>query len=253
MRPIPTAAVEFIKDFEGVELKAYADIAGVWTIGWGHTKGVKAGQVISLATAEQYLWDDLEAVGRDLARTLKPDILAKLSDHQYAALLSFGFNLGVSSKDGIWGVVDSGQFDRVPARMQLYNKARVNGVLTKVRGLTRRRQAEAALWEEGQGEEVVLTAYAADTTPTPRDPVPAKKSATIWLAITAAVGGFVKWVTDLLLQIPEFAQTALSAINPFTTKSPMAEAIANGVGGLAAVAGIYVAWSVVKKKRENRS
>ena len=47
---------EMIKSFEALSLKAYhgkADRAGVWTIGWGHTKGVKPGDVITREKAEE--------------------------------------------------------------------------------------------------------------------------------------------------------------------------------------------------------
>lgn len=82
----------------------------------------------------------------------------------------------------------------------------------------------------------------------PPAPVPAKKSATVWGAITAAVGTFLTWLGNTLAQIPDFAHTALNAINPFAEKSEFAQAVANGVGGIAAIAGVYVAWSVIRKK-----
>lgn len=109
-----------------------------------------------------------------------------------------------------------------------------------------------AAGEKPDAPDVTLTSMPIAKAPPPA-PVPAKKSPTVWAAITVAVGGFFKWLTDLLLQIPEFAHSALSAINPFTDKSPVAAAIANGIGGLAAVAGVYVAWSVIQKNREHRS
>ena len=36
---IGTKGLEMIKHFEGLELNAYQCAAGVWTIGYGHTKG----------------------------------------------------------------------------------------------------------------------------------------------------------------------------------------------------------------------
>ncbi len=45
---ISDKGITFIKDFEGIKLKAYKDVKGVWTIGIGHTKGVKAGQTCTI-------------------------------------------------------------------------------------------------------------------------------------------------------------------------------------------------------------
>ena len=248
MRPIPQRAVSFIKSFEGVKLSAYTDIAGIATIGWGHTKGVALGQTITLAQAEAFLTADLAKVAQAIAGILKPDILAKLTDQQYAALLSFGFNLGVSGKDGIWGLINSGQFDRVPSRMLLYNKARVNGQLVKVNGLTRRRQAEAALWEEGQGEDIVLTAYHADTPPTEIEK-PARKSVTLWAIVASPFIAAFNLIKGLVLQAvgwltPDQVNTVSGAISPFADKSTI---VASALSILAVVAAVVAAILALRK------
>ena len=51
-----------LQEFEGCSLTAYQDPAGVWTIGTGHTRGVKPGQVITQAQADQLLRGDLREV-----------------------------------------------------------------------------------------------------------------------------------------------------------------------------------------------
>jgi lysozyme len=51
--------IAFIKKMESCQLSAYKDVAGVWTIGYGHTKGVKPGDRITQFQAEQFLKDDL--------------------------------------------------------------------------------------------------------------------------------------------------------------------------------------------------
>lgn len=56
---ISDRGIDFIKGFEELRLKAYDDGVGVWTIGWGHTKGVKKGDVITIEQAEQFFRDDL--------------------------------------------------------------------------------------------------------------------------------------------------------------------------------------------------
>lgn len=78
-----------IKKFEGVRLTAYQDTAGVWTIGYGHTAGVKKGDKITSYQAEQFLREDLkkfEAVA---------DKCKKLNTQgRYDAILDFIYNCG---------------------------------------------------------------------------------------------------------------------------------------------------------------
>ena len=51
---------EILKYFEGCKLTAYQDSVGVWTIGYGHTKGVFDGMTITQEEAEQMLLTELE-------------------------------------------------------------------------------------------------------------------------------------------------------------------------------------------------
>lgn len=89
----PAIASDFVKQFEGRELKAYRCSAGVWTVGYGHTNGVKEGEEISLAEAEQLLVEDLAAIADDLNRLVNVPV----SEGQYIALLSLAFNVGASA------------------------------------------------------------------------------------------------------------------------------------------------------------
>ena len=89
---ISELALEKIKAFEGCRLTAYQDAAGVWTIGYGHTKGVKPGDKISQYWADDYLRKDIEAVE---AQIEKLDLT--LSQPQLDALVSFVFNVGIGN------------------------------------------------------------------------------------------------------------------------------------------------------------
>ncbi len=83
--------ISLIKRHEGCRLEAYKCPAGVWTIGYGHTRGVKQGQKITMEQAEVLLRGDLatsEAVVNKIY---------KLKQHQFDALVSFVFNLGAGS------------------------------------------------------------------------------------------------------------------------------------------------------------
>ena len=84
--------IALIKEFEGLRLKAYKCPGGVWTIGYGHTAGVKPGIVISEAQAEEYLKADLIAFERYLN-----GLGLALNQNQFDALVSFIYNVGTGN------------------------------------------------------------------------------------------------------------------------------------------------------------
>lgn len=86
---------ELIRRYEGLRLEAYRCPAGVWTIGYGHTKGVYKGMRISKEEAEMFLRQDVEIVELQVVNTV-----GKLSDCKIAALVSFAYNVGVAAFRG---------------------------------------------------------------------------------------------------------------------------------------------------------
>ena len=84
--------IALIKEFEGLRLKAYKCPGGVWTIGYGHTAGVKSGMVITEAQAEEYLKADLIAFERYLN-----GLGLALNQNQFDALVSFIYNVGTGN------------------------------------------------------------------------------------------------------------------------------------------------------------
>jgi len=127
------AGLKLIESFEGLRLKAYQDSVGVWTIGYGHTKGVKQGQVITQQQAQAFLQQDLAVAEAAVNR-----LGLGLTDNQFAALVSFTFNLGAGNltkllKNGLAAVAD---------RILLFDHAGGKALP----GLTRRRKAERALF-----------------------------------------------------------------------------------------------------------
>lgn len=81
-----------LKMDEGLKLKAYKDCVGVWTIGWGHTKGVEDGHIIGMHDAEYLLSEDLE-VAVAACRKIFPDF-DSISGPRKAVLANMAFNLG---------------------------------------------------------------------------------------------------------------------------------------------------------------
>ena len=84
--------IALIKEFEGLRLKAYLCPGGVWTIGYGHTAGVKSGMVITEAQAEEYLKADLIVFERYLN-----GLGLALNQNQFDALVSFIYNVGTGN------------------------------------------------------------------------------------------------------------------------------------------------------------
>lgn len=144
---ISQVGIDLIKQFEGCQLKAYRCPAGVWTIGWGTTEpvnGVKPhqGMVITQSQADALLVTHLK-VYEDAVNRLG----ATLNQNQFDALVSFCYNLGTGIfKGNLLTAIKSGNEYKVANQLLLYNKTRVNGVLTELKGLTRRRQAERDLY-----------------------------------------------------------------------------------------------------------
>lgn len=83
--------ITMIKSFEGLSLEAYRCAAGIWTIGYGHTKGVRTGQRVTQEEAEALLCDDIcDAEGAVSQCGI-------LNQNQFDALVSFVFNVGLGA------------------------------------------------------------------------------------------------------------------------------------------------------------
>jgi lysozyme len=145
---ITQLGVDFIARSEGLKLKAYKCPAGVWTIGYGHTSAMGApevypGMVITVEQAADILQDDIERVEAILRRHIK----VPLTQSQYAALVSFVFNIGGPkfAKSTLLRLLNKRDYDSVPA--QLLRWTHSNGAVLP--GLVTRRTAEAAMWGGG--------------------------------------------------------------------------------------------------------
>src|SRR5690348_239791 len=89
---------DLIASFEGLSLVAYLCPAGVWTIGYGHTKGVKPGdRLVSAVQADILLDEDLAAWATDVEEALGG---AKTSQHELDAMVSLAYNIGVPGFKG---------------------------------------------------------------------------------------------------------------------------------------------------------
>ena len=136
MRTTGQAGIKLITSFEGCRLTAYKCPAGVWTIGYGHTRGVQQGQTITKAQAARLLAEDLERYEDNVN---KYQDKYKWSQNEFDALVSFAYNVGSIDKLTAGGTRSR---QEIADKMLLYNKA--GGKV--MAGLTRRRQAERELF-----------------------------------------------------------------------------------------------------------
>lgn len=162
-------AVTLIKSFEGIEdgdpstvnLDAYLCPAGYWTIGWGHVvlgpdgKQVKGHANKPLARAMYPNGITKEAAGvlldndvRRFAVGVDNAVTYSISDTRFCALVSFAFNVGMGNllDSTLLRLLNLGEPAQVPAQLRRWNKS--NGSV--LAGLTRRREAEGALWNSVQ-------------------------------------------------------------------------------------------------------
>ena len=133
--------LDIIKKFEGLKLEAYLCPAGIPTIGWGHTRGVKLGQKISAAQAEVFLDHDYQEAEDAVKRLVK----VPLNANQLGALTSFVFNLGEGRLMGstLLRLLNQGEY-RLAAKE--FDKWVYSGG-KKLNGLIARRKAERELFE----------------------------------------------------------------------------------------------------------
>ena len=165
---VPLAAVELIKSFEGipdgdpstVNIDAYLCPAGVWTIGWGHALVDRGAQLkgaanrpraralypggITRAQAQLLLQADLIPRCASVLSLVK----APLDDGALGALVAFVFNVGSANfaASTLLRRLNAGDSAGAADQFLAWDKARVDGVLKALAGLTRRRKAERAMF-----------------------------------------------------------------------------------------------------------
>ncbi len=129
-----------IKSFEGLRLRAYRDAVGIWTIGFGTTRGVQPGMSISEAQAIEFLQEDLAR----FEKTINDGVKTPINDNQFSALASFTYNVGPGAfrSSTLLRKLNTGDIRGAADEFPRWNKA---GGRT-LAGLTRRRRAERMLF-----------------------------------------------------------------------------------------------------------
>lgn len=126
------------ESFEGLRLIAYQDSVGVWTIGYGHTRGVCAGMNCNRQQAEAWLIEDIAFA----VAFVNAHVKVQITQGEFDALVDFAFNLGVGSEEHstLLALVNEGRFDEAKLQFPKWDIAGGH----EVAGLLRRRMAEQA-------------------------------------------------------------------------------------------------------------
>lgn len=134
--------IDLIKKFEGCRLTAYKCPSGGYTIGYGHTSGVKKGQKISREQAEAYLREDIKKFENGVNKY----VCVPLTQNQFDALVSFCFNCGLGAFKTSTLRKKLNAKDYAGAGKELLRWDKAGGVV--LNGLKRRRNAEKALFDK---------------------------------------------------------------------------------------------------------
>ncbi|QRM54721.1 lysozyme [Sinorhizobium sp. BG8] len=158
-RTINKSGLDLVKQFEGLRTTAYLCPAGIPTIGYGSTHGLTPGDVgrkkITAPQAEILLRADLVRFEKAVSRL----VTVPLTDNQFAALVSWTFNLGEGN------LVKSTLLKRINAKAPITDKTDANGNVIvpgierswmqwvnaggkRLQGLVNRRAAEMKLWKK---------------------------------------------------------------------------------------------------------
>lgn len=153
---ISNKGLELIKRFEGCRLAAYKDSGGTWTIGYGHTSGVKSGQTITQAQADAFLVEDCASAEAAVNKYMDK---YNFNQNQFDALVSFAFNIGSIDKLTVNGTRTITQIsEKIPAYCNCAGQ--------KLQGLVNRRAAEKKLFDtpiSGQAASMTSTGTSAST------------------------------------------------------------------------------------------
>lgn len=141
MQKTNAKGIKLIKEFEGLKLISYLCPSGVWTIGYGHTKGVKPKETITIAEAEGLLQVDLI----EFEKVVNAIVKVPLTSNQFSALVCFAYNIGTSAfkNSTLLKLLNNCQFAEASKQFDRWVKGSNGSTLA---GLVRRRKAEKQLF-----------------------------------------------------------------------------------------------------------
>ncbi len=135
------AGISLIKQFESFSARPYLCPANIWTIGYGHTRGVSKDMApITEAEACDLLAEDLAG----FEAQVETSVTRKLDQHQFDALVSFVFNVGAGAflQSTMLKMINDGNLNGAANQFLRWTKA--GGKV--LNGLVKRRAAERAMF-----------------------------------------------------------------------------------------------------------
>ncbi|GGC99009.1 lysozyme [Aquisalinus flavus] len=206
---VSQTGIDLIKHFEGIRLDAYKDVAGIWTIGYGHIGPIRidgkrydsvadavaanGGQPVRISHdyAEELLRDELQRFEEGVSGGLKREI----NQNQFDAFVSLSYNIGVSAfrSSSALKFFNQGKIAEAADAITWWNKATVNGQKQVVQGLVNRRAAEKALFLQPMDSNELGDTDVDSSRVTPEENSPRRKnigsSRTMEGAVVAGAGG----------------------------------------------------------------
>lgn len=243
-RRIPDCLPPFLKKAERPVMRVYDDaqpklilkpgskVLGTLTAGIGHTGAdVVIGLKVTQAMVDRWLDIDMVTAALRLANVVTGDVIDSLTDNQYAALLSFVFNLGANPGWTIWKLLNAREYDQVPAQIARF----VNAGGKKLEGLVNRRNAEIALWSTAEPGSTTVTppssvTRTAETPPAPSPPKEMDKQSVATKIGVLVAGGATA------------AGQAINVIQPHADLAPFLRPVLAGLAGVVVIGGLYGLW-----------
>jgi lysozyme len=150
--------IKLIQMFESFSAKAYSDMVGVPTIGYGTThypngNPVKIGDICTPIQAQTYLMHDLQK----FEDTINTHLSRDPTQEQFDAMASLTYNIGGGNflSSSVLHNFNAGLINQAQASFLMWNKVHENGQLVPAKGLTRRRVAEAALFGPLSAQDLI--------------------------------------------------------------------------------------------------
>jgi len=260
--PIPLEAVALLAEYEqgpdgGFAPVAYRCPAGVWTIGWGETDGVRPGDRCTKEQADAWLLEDLQ----ERVRAVRDLCKVEPSPNELGALVVLAYNIGLAAlaRSTVLRQHNAGNRLAAARAFGLWNKAKNprTGKREVLDGLTARRAREAALYLTPElGVDRMPQAVEAESS-LARSPIAQGSAVTIGAgAVTAATQ-----MAPVLQEVTAAADGAKAALEPVQGALGAIRGLVGSVadfvgippGGLLAIALIAVGWWILSKRREQRS
>jgi lysozyme len=244
-RDVSAEGRALIQQFEGLSLAAYLCPAGKWTIGYGHTDGVKPGDRITALHADSLLAADLAVFSRSVETCIAG---APTSQHEFDAMVSLAFNVGLGGFAGstVLRLHKAGDTAGAANAFGLWRKITDprNGKLVDSAGLMARRARETAFYLTPDD----LTSGAPVVKAMPQAVAPEKSavaSKTViagGVTVAAGLGSVADQIDQMQPVIHSIAATGASLQN-------LLKLGGTALSVVAVVAGAYMLWRYLQKKR----